>query len=534
MSDNQQEQKYLIENETTDIGKDTFFADTPAVSEQTAPKHGMSKNLKSLLIAIAVLLLLGGALLIIMLSNKQEEDSQPIDTESIQNALLDDEDSVIMLNPEISDDVTKIEISNTDNFEVYLQTKATEDTKAIYAIQGLDDIALDTGLISTLVNNASEFSANSLVEENVSDLAKYGLDNPNAEVIMHYTDGTEFAFSVGSVFPMDDSQTYCEVNGNVYLVKSSLMANYQKNSLAFVSNTILEKPEEEPIVTSLHIKRQDLDYDMQIEYDDENAEDTSVGGNFSTHIMLEPVRVYLNIDKTPDITNGMFGLTAVEIAKIHPSETDLKHAGIDNPFCSVTMNCDDGNDYILHFGKKYTTENGTEAYYAYLEGTNIIYGVAETRAVWTTVLPNDIHSANIFNTNVWHIATLDITTSNHQELHFVGSGEDADSYIVTKNNESCDTERFRLLYRFLLNIYGDELFFETELPSTTPDVEVHLTTQDGKEDYTITFYKLTDMNAMIAVNGVPTYKIRSSCIDTIWHNLEIFDNFDEEFSLTWQ
>ena len=119
-------------------------------------------------------------------------------------------------------------------------------------------------------------------------------------------------------------------------------------------------------------------------------------------------------------------------------------------------------------------------------------------------------------------------------MHFVGSGEDADSYIVTKNNESCDTERFRLLYRFLLNIYGDELFFETDLPSTNPDVEVHLTTQDNKEDYTISFYKLTDMNAMIAVNGVPTYKIRSSCIDTIWHNLEIFDNFDEEFSLTWQ
>ena len=163
MSDNQQEQKYLIENETTDIGKDTFFADIPAVSEQTVPKHGMSKNLKSLILAIAVLLLLGGALLIIMLINKQEKDSQPIDTESIQNALLDDEDSVIMLNPEISDDVEKIEISNTDNFEVYLQTKATEDTKAIYAIQGLEDIALDKVLISTLLNNASEFSVNSLV-----------------------------------------------------------------------------------------------------------------------------------------------------------------------------------------------------------------------------------------------------------------------------------------------------------------------------------------------------------------------------------
>ena len=527
MSDNQQEQKYSIENETTDVGKDTFFADTPVILKQTDSKQGMSKNLKSLLIAIAILILLGGALLIIILTNKQE-DSGLIDTDSIMEDLLDDEDTMIMLNSEISEDVTEITISNTENFKVYLQS---EDN---YTIEGFEDINLDTGLISTLVNNASELSANSLVEEDVSDLEKYGLANPNAQVTMHYANGTEFIFSIGSVSPMDSSQTYCEVNGNVYLVKTSLMANYQKNSLAFISNTVLEFPEQQPIVESMRITRQDLDYDMYIEYDYANAEDDSAGGNFSTHIMLEPVTVYLNLERTSDITNGIFGLTAVEIAKIHPSETDLSNTGINEPFCTVTMNCDDGNNYILHFGKQYTTENDTEAYYAYLEGTNIIYGIAKTRAVWTTVLPNDINSANIFTTNVWHIGTLDITTSNNQELHFVCSGENADNYTVTKNNQSCDTERFRLLYKFLLNIYGEELFFETDLPTTNPDVEIHLTTQDQNEDYTISFYKLTDMNALIAVNGMPTYKVRSSCIDTIWHNLEIFDDFEEEFSLTWQ
>lgn len=534
MSNHQQEQ-YPIENETTDVGKDTFFADTSAVAEQSAPKQGMSKNLKGLLIAIAVLVILGGALTAVLLLNQQQDNSEPIDTDSLANQLLDDEDTAIMLNPEVADDVTEIEISNTDNFKVSLQSQATEDTKASYTIQGFEDIALDTGLISTLVNNASQLSANALVEENASDLDKYGLNSPLANVVMHYANGTDFAFSVGSAFPMDDSQTYCEVNGSVYLVKSSLMANYQKNSSAFISNVILEEPDEAnyPIVESVRIERQDLDYDIYMEYDYDTVADTSVGGTLATHKMLEPVTVYLNVEKSADITNGMFGLTAVEIAKIHPSDTDLAAAGINDPFCTVTMKCDDGKDYILHFGKQYTTENGTDAYYAYLEGTNILYGVAETRAVWTTVLPGDIHSANIFGTNVWDIATLDIT-SNEQELHFNGKGEDADSYIVTKNGETCDTERFRLLYRFLLNIYGDELFFETELPAGTPDVEIHLTSQDGNENYTVSFYQLTDMNAIIAVNGIPTYKVRSSCIDTIRHNLEIFDNPEEEFSLTWQ
>lgn len=539
---NQENPVYIAENETTDAGMDTFFADSPVSANQNigTVKQGMSRNLKILIAGILVLVILGAALTIILLLSKQQEDSQPIDTDSLADQLLDDEDKAVLVNPEKSDDLQEIEIShsgNSENFRVYLKTPATEESDAVYTIEGLEDIALDTGLISTLVNNASELSANSLVAENIpdADLNKYGLDHPMADVTMHYTDGTDFTFSVGNPSPMDDSATYCLIKQNLYLVKTSLMANYQKPSTAFSSNTILEDPgdENQPIVKSLRIIREDLDYDILLEYDEETALDDTVGGTASKHRMVEPVPVFLNIEKSSDIINGMFGLTAVEIAQIHPSESDLMRAGIDDPFCTVTMQCDDGNQYILHFGNSYTTENGTEAYYAYLEGVNLLYGISQSRAVWTSVLPGDIHSANIFNTYVWDIAELNILTDS-EEFHFSGTGMGADDYTVTKNGETCDTERFRLLYRFLLNIYGDELFFETDLPASNPDVEITLQTQDGKEDYKITFYQTSDLNGIIAVDDIPTYKIRSSCIATIQHNLEIFDNPDEEFILTWQ
>ncbi|MDE5769963.1 MAG: DUF4340 domain-containing protein [Oscillospiraceae bacterium] len=539
---NQEKPVYIAENETTDTGMDTFFADSPVSANQNTGtvKQGMSRNLKILIAGILVLVILGAALTILLLLSKQQEDSQPIDTDSLAEQLLDDEDKAILVNPEKSEDVQEIEIShsgNSENFRVYLQTPAIDEFNAIYTIEGLEDVTLDTGLISTLVNNASELSANSLVTENIpdSELSKYGLDQPLADVIMHYTDDTDFAFSVGNPFPMDNSATYCLINQNLYLVKTSLMANYQKASSSFVSSTILEDPGEEnqPIVETLRIARENLDYDIVLEYDEETASDDTVGGTASHHKMIEPVPVFLNVEKSSDIISSMFGLTAVEVAQIHPSESDLIRAGIDHPFCTVTMQCNDSNQYILHFGNSYTTENGTAAYYAYLEGVNLLYGVSESRAVWTSVLPGDIHSANIFNTYVWDIADLDIVTDS-QELHFSGTGTEASNYTVTKNGETCDTERFRLLYRFLLNIYGDELFFETELPAGDPDVEISLRTQDGKENYKITFYQTSALNGIIACNDIPTYKIRSSCIETIRHNLEIFDNPDEEFILTWQ
>ncbi len=519
--------------EETEAGKDTFFSDAP-IPVQEVQKKGMSKNIKGLIAAVAALLVVGCALTIVILTNQNEEHTSSIDVSSLANEFLDDEEKSILINPEKAEDVKEVQIANADQFTVCLQSEATEETKAVYTIKGYEDMILDTGLLSTLVNNGSELSALQLIEENAENLDKYGLENPAARVKLSYQDGNDFSFSVGNVSPMDSSQNYCEANGNVYLVKSSLMANYQKSAIEFVSKTILEKPADDnyPIVESLRIERENLDYDIYMEYAYDVAEDTSVGGTAATHAMKEPVFSYLNVEKSADVTNGMFGLTAVEISKIRPTEEDLSAAGMDAPFCTVTMCCDDGNQYILHFGNQYTTQNGTEAYYTYLEGTNMLYGVALTRAVWTTVQPGDITSANIFGTNVWNIATLDVS-GNGQELHFVGEG-DRDTYTVTKNGEPCDKERFRLLYKFFLYIYGEELYIDAQIPQKDPDAEVHLTTQDGKDDYTIAFYKLTDLNSVITVNGTPTYKIRTSCIDTIWHNIEIFDDPEQEFTMTWQ
>ncbi len=533
-----EQQKELSQQETEEsqAGMDTFFAENPVPVAEQPSKQGMSKNVKMLIAAVAALVVIGGALTAVLLINKNSEEDIELDASSLVDNLLDDEEkNAVMLNPQKAEDLKEVQISNTDKFKVYPIADKKDETDSGYTIEGYEDIPLDKGYISTLVNNACELSADQLVEENPADLSKYGLEKPVSEVVMCYQDGTEFQFSVGDASPMDSTQTYCMTEGKVYLVKTSLMHSYQQNVKYFFSKTILEKPADDayPIVESLRIERENLDYDLYMEYAHDVVEDDSVGGVAATHIMREPVTAYLNVEKSVDVTTGMFGLTAEEIVKIHPSESELKNAGMDTPFCTVTMSCDDGNTYILKFGKSYTTESGNTAYYTYLEGTDILYGVLDSRAVWTTVQAGDITAANVFATYVWDIATLDITAGTN-ELHFVGEGEDKKTYTVTKNGESCETERFQQFYKFLLNVYGEELYLDAELPASAPDVEVRLTSQDSREDYTIAFYKTEGLNAMLAVNGTPTYKIRASCIDTLLHNIEIFDDTSQDFAMTWQ
>lgn len=481
-----------------------------------------------LIASIAALAAAGGALTAILLLNRPET---PEGTDSTISDAAEAQET-ILLNPGTAEDLEEVHIRNTSDFTVYAQSG--EDGTAVYRIRGFEDLPVDNSLLSTLAGNGSSLSADSLVEENAADLSKYGLEEPAAEVTFSYKDAEEFTLRIGSTVPMDTSMTYCEAGGNVYLVKSSLMTNYQKEDLYFLSKTILEKPADEdmPIVESLRLERKDLDYDMYMEYAYKEKDEDSVGGSAAAHIMTEPIWAYLNVDNSADVTNGMFGLTAAKAVKGLPEEADLKEAGLDDPFCTVTMKCDDGSTYVLYFGDTFTDDAGTY-YYACMKGGNVLYAVAEDKAIWATVQAEEITSSNMFATYVWNIAQLDVQ-AGAQSLHFTGSGSDQESYEVTKNGEECDTERFRQFYRFILGIYGETLCIGEELPEGEPDASIHVKTQDGQEDYTVTFYKQDNLKTIVAMNGLPSYIIRSSCLDAMVHNMEIFDNAEEEFSLTWQ
>jgi hypothetical protein len=531
MEENQNAQ---MQPEDSQAGMDTFFADTTVKTPAPEKKKKMSGSVKALIAAVIALAVLGGGLAAMqLLQNKGDAstDSSEEDTESTTET-----DESLVLNPNESGDVVKVEISNTTDFTVYLLTEETDTESAVYTIEGLEDLTLDSSLLSTLVNNGSDLSAAQLVEENPEDLSKYGLAEPASVVTLTYADGAVFTMQIGDQSPLDSTYTYCETDGKVYLVKTSLMANYKKADTSFISKTVLAEPDDEdyPIVESVRIEREDLDYDIYLEYDYDLAEDDSTGGTAATHVMKEPVSFYLDVESSTDVTNGMFGLTAGEIAAVHPTEEELAQAGItEESFCTVTMVCDDGNTYVLRLGDTYTTEDGTVYYYAYLEGVNLLYGVTEDNAVWATVQPGDIISGNIISTYVWDIATLDVSVGD-SKLSFVGAGEDQDSYVVTKNGETCDTERFRLFYRFLLGIYGEDTCIGESVPESEPDASVHLTSQDGKEDYTVEFYKLTSIKTLVTINGVSCFTIRTSCLDTLTNNIEIFDDTNEDFVTTWQ
>ena len=101
--------------------------------------------------------------------------------ESSGNSGEESSTASISLVSQESNDVTSIDVTNsTGSFEVVRTAEVTDDGNATYAIAGWEDLPTDTSTIWTLPNNASSLEADGVVEENCSDLAKFGLDEKTA------------------------------------------------------------------------------------------------------------------------------------------------------------------------------------------------------------------------------------------------------------------------------------------------------------------------------------------------------------------
>ncbi len=83
--------------------------------------------------------------------------------------------------------------------------------------------------------------------------------------------------------------------------------------------------------------------------------------------MTSPVNAQLNLDRSVDITHGLFGLTARSIHKINATEVDFAETGLLEPRLSVEMVTENGTDTLKIGGEVYDEET-LLGYYGCFEG----------------------------------------------------------------------------------------------------------------------------------------------------------------------
>lgn len=523
----------------------------------------MQKRMIGVICGAAVVVLLAGSVVLLTRPSGKEDSSSDATAATTQSA---EDLAALTLSDESADNVKQISVTNaTGSYEVVrvkaekttTATDATDSTdststtteteSATFRISGWEDIPTNESLLGTLANNTASLQADQCVEEHATDLDKFGLGKDATQVSMQFDDGTTFAFRIGgsvsgascNYFALADSDT-------VYAVKTSLLANFSKADTDFLATTVLEKPDDDnmPTINTVTIERKDLDTPIVLEHRD-TSNDGESGNTQSTHKMTSPISAYLSVERSKDVIEGLFGLSASKILAVRPSEQDLEDYGISDPFATLTLECEGGTTYTLKIGdvvteaddistddSTATTSTATTYYPVQLDDGNVIYAIAADKCPWATITPTGLASKLIFTTYVWDISELDVTVDG-KKTTFENSGTDKDTASITRDGKSeIDTERYRQFYAFLLQTAAEEVVLG-DAPTGTPDAEIHYKTSDGSEDRTVAFYQIDDFNCYITVNGELSFQCRASYLDALRHNLDIFDT-DEDFQTSWQ
>ncbi|MCD7890451.1 MAG: DUF4340 domain-containing protein [Ruminococcus sp.] len=506
----------------------------------------MKKAAKGIIGLSAALVVLGGGLAALKFTDtddqtEEEESSSVSETSGSGITLVEDTES-----SDGTGTVSRVNVVNpSGELNVIIATEATDDASATYTLDGYEDISLNTSVVGTLANNADGLTSQSIVAEDCTDTDKYGFDEPQATVEVIYESGSSVTFIIGDIAPTS-SETYLMIDGDdtIYTVSTSTMSNYSKELFDFVSTTILEEPDDDdyPIVNSLRIQRDDIDYDIYLEYDTKSDDVSYTGGTSATHVMMEPTFAYLSVDDSTTITNGMFGLTASEIYGVHVGEAEIAEAGLSEPFCTVTMSCDDGNDYVLYMSEPFTDENADKYHYVMLEGGNVIYTVSAEDAQWGTVMPIDIASKILFGTYVWNISEMTVNCSGLDEINFEITMKDdvedtdslsSDDFNVTKNGSVFDAERYREFYAFLVQASAEDFALDETVPDEAPMVTIEFYDSYTNVSETVEFYDYSSLTALIVVDGECKFFCGKSYVETIIENAERIDT-GEDYITTWK
>lgn len=553
-SEKEREQTSSLEEETLADAEEEFstFAffnesQSPKSTDKDT-KRGLSKGAKAVIGGVGVVAVLGGALAVLKLTEPEEQPAESSVTENTEVVSLWSVNSSAISN-------VKVEQPDGDSYSVHRVIEKQETTNSTtgetslvevenYYLDGYEDLPMNTVDIRTLATRVSSVSSVEVIQENTpeSDLAKYGLDDP-IRVELTVDDGDPICFLIGDVTPVSSYTYLCmEGESTVYTVNSNSFSQYREDMIYYLGTSVTaeQTDDSETIVESVRVERSDLDYDFYFEYDSFYGENNDSGSS-AVHVMLEPIRCLLNVEKSSPATHGIYGLTASQVVYPHPTEAQLAECGLtgEDVFMRATTTTSDGDTIVFTMGKTYEAETeGADGetstatyYYGYIDTVDCIYGFSSEDTIYDDMKPEDVTSKIIVDTYVWDIGQLTYTAGD-LVLDFEGLGTSKDDYVLTCNGESADVERFRLLYTYLLKAAAEDLVLEEVTVTGAPLATIELERQDGQRSTEVAFYEADGMKAYIMVNGEVFFKCRKAYVNTLISNLEIFHT-DKDFTMTW-
>lgn len=157
------------------------------------------------------------------------------DSSSSSTAAVSSQDESVVILTKSSDDITSVKVSNEHG---EYSVNKSESGKSTWSIPELGTLNANATAEASMISNLDGFKAKKLVEENVEDMSKYGLDKPTADLTVEYSDGTATTLHVGSVSPSNERYSYVSLDDE----KDRLYGNGNKAFILYRSGDRICEP----------------------------------------------------------------------------------------------------------------------------------------------------------------------------------------------------------------------------------------------------------------------------------------------------
>ena len=331
---------------------------------------------------------------------------------------------------------------------------------------------------------------------------------------------------------------------NVYALTSSISPYAELVLTDFVDTTIIETwtaPEDSeataPEIRSMTVVGGALtetigDTPFSFEMGEYNEDLASYGMSGSTWVITSPVNASLHTENTQELRDAVNGLSASDVAAIHPDEAMLAEYGLDDPYTVVDFNRD-GEDFHLDIG----ASDGSGNRYVMTDGKDVVFVVAESSLPWISIDITKMFSSILYLPFIDDVSQVDLmlngeTYSFEMELaepEEPEEGEEAEEPSlgrVTYNGQELDLDNYRTMYQFFLLAPAEDLNLDGATGELIASITYHYHDDPDRTD-TIEFYQISDRRVALGLNGDISFTSRIAYITRLEENLEKLLNGEE-------
>lgn len=342
------------------------------------------------------------------------------------------------------DKITEISITNKDAKFVFEQKNKNEKEKE-WVLVAPKDLKADAKKIDSIASNLSYITAEKVIEESASDLAKYGLDKP-VEITVKYDGGVK-TVELGNMTSTKDAYYIKEKGSNkVYTISSYTgdSLKVEKNDLR--DNTLYTiKPDE---VLGLSMSKAG------------NLVFTAKKGEESQWLLTAPIEGNADVSKLSPILEALAQNSSYQ-SFIDEKPSDLDKYGLKDPSYSLEFETASGKTKLLLGNEK---EKGKEIY-AKLADKSEVFTIDVGPLNFLDKPLKEIMEVFAYIVNIQDVTKIvvdmdgKITTSD-----IVTDKDDKDKDKFTVNGKDASTSKdekdnslFRKYYQALIGVTMDEI-----------------------------------------------------------------------------